>query len=83
VTRHVVDDRVWPDSAGSQLSAIAEAEAVALTRDLAIASEEDGRLNLQQETNSREPAAPCTRSLPGSATGRNRLSPCGNAVRAT
>jgi hypothetical protein len=56
-----VDGSLWPDSAGSQLSAIAAAEAAALTRELAIASEEYGRLNLQQETNGREPAAPCTR----------------------
>ena len=49
-----------PDSAGSQLSAIAAAESAALTRDLVIASEDDVRLPLQQETNGREPAAPCT-----------------------
>jgi hypothetical protein len=51
----------WPDSAGSQLSAIAAAESAALTRDLVIASEDDVRLTLQQETSGREPAAPCTR----------------------
>jgi hypothetical protein len=56
----VIDGRFWPDSAGSQLSAIAEPESAALTGDLAIASKDDVRLHLQQETNGREPAAPCT-----------------------
>jgi hypothetical protein len=65
--------RSWPDSAGSQLSAIAAAESAALTSYLLIASEDVGRLNLYQETNGQR--ARCTlHALP-----RQDLQPAGIA----